>query len=463
MRVIGPVIGKVTSSSARVLVDVEGGGAICVVAERDGHRVEAETQATAASPVRAVTLRQLQDGARYSVAVFVDGVRIPQAGSFVTQHAGDTDWNFVAVSCNDRDYGAPGFDPYTRLYHDYVEPGVTAVLHLGDQVYADKVFRCCVGALRQVPKAEWPNYRTWVRNMYRQLYRDTWSCGGLRDILANASNLMIWDDHEVVDDWADRDRFIATDTVEHFVSREAWSTYREYQRQLWDDELEELPATGMSEQHMHRFGDLGLLFIDCRGGRAYQHDAARPYLGSAQWQAIDEALEAGGTLADARVLLVASPVPLVFMGPRATDNYEGDSDDLFGHWANDPYRPEQYALLKKLATWKAAQPGRELALLGGDVHVGLIMNIFERRNSNYQDTSLAFKQLVTSPIRRESHGGVLGAAYLSAINSDRLLFRDMRPTYAFRVESHLDGQNAGLIHAVRTSTGTDVRLRLVSV
>ncbi len=472
MSVIGPIVGKVTSTSARVLVDVPSGGRVKITAERDGAKVISETVvATKDAPVVSATLKPLTAGMRYRVRVSIDGKEIPQQGSVNTEHEHDTDWSFVVVSCNDIDY-APKLDSYTRLYNDHVRSTASAVLHIGDQVYADKVFRACVGALREVPKAKWSTHEAWVRTSYRQLYRDTWSRPGLRDILANSMNLMIWDDHEVVDDWADGDAFRQRDSPEHFVSRQAWHVYREYQRQLWDEgPLADVPANGGSEHHLHRFGDLGLMFLDCRGGRAYHQDTAKPYLGNAQWGAINAALSAKGTFGNAMVLVVACPVPLVFMGPRATENYThdsgdvlGNSNDLLGHWSHEPYRTEQYDLLKKLSAWKAAKAGREVVLLGGDVHIGLAVDVFERRTGNYDDGEAPiFRQLVTSPLRRETHEGVKGKVYFRAIDSDRLLFRDMRPTYAFRIREHLFERNAGLVQIVRTKSGSNVKLGLISL
>src|SRR6202034_4127538 len=96
-------------------------------------------------------------------------------------------------------------------YHE-----IDYLLHIGDQIYADEkrtpeeermekkyqmVFRTGVDMLAGIPVDQWPLCSVHIKELYRQLYRETWSHPPTAYVLANCPSLMIYDDHDFRDDW----------------------------------------------------------------------------------------------------------------------------------------------------------------------------------------------------------------------------------------------------------------------
>ena len=77
-----------------------------------------------------------------------------------------------------------------------------ALLLLGDQVYADEVspatleFICARRDVREPPGEEIADFEEYTR-----LYRESWSDPDIRWLLSTVPGVMIFDDHDVNDDW----------------------------------------------------------------------------------------------------------------------------------------------------------------------------------------------------------------------------------------------------------------------
>lgn len=452
---LGPVIGKVTTTTARVLVDVARAATVKVTVQPPGTTAGKKTvtvTTTAAAPVRVAAFSGLIANTSYAVTITVDGVTDDRTGSFRTPATTQSRHELLVMSCCDGDHPTAR-DMHDLAYRRHVVTGsATIALHVGDQVYADKVYRGCVAGLIQQPRSKWPSFLGWIAEQYRSLYRHTWNLPGLRELLSSTMNLMIWDDHEVTDDWADRGLFADQTTAAAFVARCAWRVYREYQRQLWEDVEDPAGAAlGRAEHHAHTWGWLGALFVDNRGGRAFQPTTGtNPYLGAEQWGRIRSLLTDTGTFKSVKVLVVATPVPLVFMGPRGTAMYD-DRDDLWGHWSHDPYRAEQYKMLDALRTWKRAAPDRDVVLVGGDVHVGGLYTIFHRDHQLGPEHEI-FRELIASPIRMAPLSPLEFTFYSAAVKGEDLLFYQS-PTFSYRIDDLRRAENFGVITASLDGAG----------
>ncbi len=100
--------------------------------------------------------------------------------------------------------GIDALDAYaarmTRLPHtDWPD----ALLLLGDQVYADELTAQTRRriARRRERHPEWPEDEIVDYDEYVGLYHDTWADGEIRWILSTVPTAMIFDDHDVRDDW----------------------------------------------------------------------------------------------------------------------------------------------------------------------------------------------------------------------------------------------------------------------
>lgn len=387
---LGPIIGKVTDTTARVLIEVdENADVTCNATATNGSSATKTVSAKANRP-SVFQLKKLLPNTEYTITF--SGVTAGYPKGRVRTFAANTDkLNVVAVSCNY--LGRRGRnDLWADLRDRYVLPGdLHLILHVGDQIYGDSAF---ARALKIINDKEAPTVKgqnELISEAYRNLYRAWWSEPATRTVLANVSNLMIWDDHEIRDDWGSKDADWHKETVEFRIGSLARLVYREYQRQLWDDfNPNTTPATG-EEQHVHVWGSIGVLFVDQRGGRSFGREPARPYLSTTQWDKIVASLETG-ELSRVRALIVVTSVPLLYLGSKITNHGTGISDDLFDHWSHPRNAKEQIEMLRALRLWKETSIGqRELLVVGGDVHVG---GYTEVKHEGQE----IFKQLITSPL-----------------------------------------------------------------
>lgn len=233
MATVGPVIGKVTDTNARVLLEVDQDADVTCRATPEG-------SAGAAGATKKLSLKKgrpgvfalepLQPGTTYRVAFSGATSDIPC--QFATLPADTHALNIAAVSCNFVPRRGET-DLWRDLYDRYASPGhVNLLLHLGDQVYGDQAFEESMHILRANAADEEA-----VRERYRRLYRLTWNHPSQRLVMARVPNLMIWDDHDIRDDWGGYPAHRDPNSIEGHVGRLARQVYRDYQRQLWDDSV----------------------------------------------------------------------------------------------------------------------------------------------------------------------------------------------------------------------------------
>ncbi|MYV97133.1 alkaline phosphatase D family protein [Streptomyces sp. SID3343] len=89
-----------------------------------------------------------------------------------------------------------------RLTRTQDEPLPDALLLLGDQVYADETSRAMqnrLAGLRDLTKAPGPQIANF--DEYTMLYHESWSDPQIRWLLSTVPSAMIFDDHDVIDDW----------------------------------------------------------------------------------------------------------------------------------------------------------------------------------------------------------------------------------------------------------------------
>lgn len=409
--VTGPVVGVVDETNYRLLVEIDETQPIVVEIEDldgGGEPSALSVRATARRPI-AVPLAGLVPGHRYRATVVsleerpVAEFRAIDASKRI---------RIGVVSCNDAGYKPKEVaDDVWADVADAVEAEeIDLLVHAGDQIYADDLYADAMMVDYD------PLDR--VAENYRARYRETWRPKSVRRALRGVPNLMVWDDHEVTDHFGDlpQHRDGAEKGITKKADREAvlraravaetaWNVYREYETPLHAGSAPGDPFG--HEGHGHVFGPVAIYLLDVRGGRAFQRDAQRPYLSTAQWNAFVKFINKAK---DARVLVVCAPAPVAFLGPEWTDAHEGAAakiaallkvgspwpEDLRGHWSYKEYAKEQRLILDALDRWQSAQPGRKALLLGGDVHVGCTTTIY--RVDKQGNKTPILDQLVASSI-----------------------------------------------------------------
>eukprot|EP00756_Hemistasia_phaeocysticola_P038357 Hpha_TRINITY_DN16753_c2_g9::TRINITY_DN16753_c2_g9_i1::g.77736::m.77736 len=463
--VLGPVIGTVTESTARVMYEFSEDCevTVTVTSKASGESVSCTKEAPANLPC-IFTFEGLEPAVRYTVEQ--DAAEAPHGGGFttVTGNLAERPFTIAAVSCNKahviRGLGAEEVDLWDDLAQRCEAGDIDLIIHMGDQIYADEidqgieggdprsVFSRMLHALYEagsrwvknegeikermveegrgdsvwvldgqvLPPEEWEGQRERILDEYRGCYRDTWGHLPCRRALAYASNLMICDDHDISDDWGDRPYHRVgrePQTPEVFIGTLGLQAYHEYQRQLREDVEVGAPIEEFdNEGYTMRYGDVGVMMVDMRGPRSFRcppdmigADADPPLICDEQWAMIETAL---GEWSDVKTLVFCTPVPPVLFSKSMTQLGAKFVNDTAGQFT---FAQEELLikLLDTLLAWKRGGPQRDLCIYTGDIHVG------QHTEIKY-DGEVAFNQLIASSVG--NHGAGASGCLVMSIMGD---------------------------------------------
>lgn len=195
------------------------------------------------------------------------------------------------------------------------------LLCIGDQIYADLGSATPASTLEE----------------YRAAYRETWRDASLARCWRDVPTALIWDDHEIWNDYdgLDPDRFA--------IARQAYDEYQASRD----------PVLGSLEGRWFRvsLGPVDAFVLDTRSHRSPSYaydDSNKTMLGPAQLAALQDFL----LTSDAPVKLVVSPTPFHAFADTGADSWHGG------------YRTERDALFAFLA----AESVGNVILLSGDQH-----------------------------------------------------------------------------------------------
>lgn len=443
MQFVGPIVGKVTQSTARVVVQPEAPGLVTVRLTTDGRpALEESAVATAAAPVVGVVFSNLASDTTYDLSVKVDGQEVAGRVGRVRTHGANVERLVVAaVSCNFtvREGEARRWQ---HLLEAQVRTGrVSTVLHIGDQVYLDTAFGQSIQDVRDRGRTD--QVRRDITARFRRVYEYAWNYAPTREVLATASNLMIWDDHEVRNGWGSHERDRDPESSRHWVGAIARRLFQDFQRRLWAEPDE----SARHEAHAHVYGKVGIVFLDQRGARSFAFDDQRPYLGRVQWQWLRDTLSSAA-FAEVTALVMVTSVPLLYVGEGAAAFGGLAFSDLRDQWSHPKHRSEQLELATLLRDWKGASPRRAVMVLGGDVHVGgrtVVEQLDIAGRWNH-----VFDQLITSPITNEPPGALafFGLKEL-LLKRDEVLGEELR----FRHESLTRRRNYAVLDLKAPAVG----------
>lgn len=132
------------------------------------------------------------------------------------------------------------------------------------------------------------------------------------------------------------------------------------------------------------------------------------------------ALEAAFKTPGLSCMLVASEIPFVSDSPANVQASAKKVKFLEGHWA---YKEDETAWLYDLCfDWKAGAEGREVVLLGGDIHTGAMTDL------KCKKTNSIIKSVTASPITNHVCGffNPLKGKFNDRYDWEHTLFPDMR-------------------------------------
>jgi hypothetical protein len=450
--ILGPLLRYTGSTQATVWVETD---APCEVAVLDGRR---HTFAVEGHHYALVVLDGLDEGAVRPYEVHLDGVRVwpaddgrPPSTIHTREH--ERRARLVFGSCR---VGDPQREPYTlppsehelgfgvdalwslsRRLQSGAEEWPDCLLLLGDQVYADEASvetRAFARSRRDTTRPPYEQVADFEE--YTRLYRETWSDPDIRWLLATVPSTMIFDDHDVIDDWNSSESWIraqrATDWWEARITG-AFMSYWIYQHlgnlsppelageallaAVYEDEdagprLRRFARTSDRETTASRFAyhrDFGrsrLVVVDSRAARVLQ-DGARDMVDADEWQWIAE--HARGAYDH---LIVASTLPVFML--EAIHYLEAWNEAVCsGAWGRTAARAgERLRRALDLEHWPAFQrsfatmiellhelaegpdaPGT-ISIIGGDVHTAYVAEV----SLGSAQQSRVF-QIVCSPFR----------------------------------------------------------------
>jgi hypothetical protein len=225
---LGPLLRYVDETSATIWLETEGRAAVTVTAGE--HRGEARTFTVHGHHYALVCVEGLAPGSRTPYVVDVDGERVwpePDAaypppliptldhhsrlrvafGSCRTSVGHDQAGNDTHGVDALRAYALRMAGTTDTSHPDDPDPGDEArwpdlVLFLGDQVYADETteeMRDFIAARRDLEQAPWTELKDYEE--YAHLYKLAWSDPANRWLLSTVPTAMIFDDHDIRDDW----------------------------------------------------------------------------------------------------------------------------------------------------------------------------------------------------------------------------------------------------------------------
>jgi hypothetical protein len=384
----------------------------------------------------------LERGAWHEYEVLLDGERVwPRADGFPPSafrtYPKDTPLKLVFGSCR---VAAPHEPPYT-LRKDEDERGreidalhtmaytmrdqpreewPDVLLMLGDQVYADEVSPATLAFIETKRDTDdLPGERVLDFEDYTRLYLESWSDPAIRWLMSTVSTAMIFDDHDVHDDWNISEAWLKEMRSHHWWNEHikgALSSYWVYQHlgnlapeAHQDDELlNRVKAAEDAEDLLEEFafradretagtrwsycrdlGDTRLIVIDSRAGRVLE-EGKRSMLDDQEWEWVYE--HATG---DFDHLLVATSLPWLL--GRGMHYAEAWSEAVAGgawgspaarqaekirqtadmeHWAAFQ---ESFArlvdLFRAIGTGERGEPPASIVALSGDVHHAYLFEV----------------------------------------------------------------------------------------
>lgn len=462
--VLGPILRYVDGTTATVWVETSAPAVVRVLGR------SARTFSIEDHHYALVVVNKLEPGSETEYSVDLDGRTVwPEAGDRrpaprIRTLAEDRSLDIVFGSCRiDRpsvepwnlEHGkapeAVGVDALIALSHAIQSgkrPLPDLMLMLGDQIYADKRLAPEVRErmARDAPPGTPPPGEACNFEEYTWVYQNSWVQDDVRWLLATAPSAMIFDDHEVRNNWnisaawrrevtpspGWQERitgaYMAYWLYQHLgnlspaaleeeglwpaltKSSEGQTRLREFARHA-DDEVNGRKRSRWS--YSRELGRTRLVVVDTRSGRILE-TSDRDMVSEPEWDVIDDWLRG-----DCEHLLIASSLPLLLerslhdveawneavaagvSGPRMA----GWAERLrrvgnLEHWAAFQHSFRRFtAAVEEVAAGRRGRVPSTVLILSGDVHHSYVAQLAKPKGA--QTTVV---QVVSSPLRNELPG-----------------------------------------------------------
>jgi hypothetical protein len=455
--VLGPLLRYVGETEAVIWVETDSACEVEVLGTRE------RTFCVCGHHYALVCCGDLEPGTWHEYEVLLDGERAwPRDDGFPPSafhtYPKETPLRLMFGSCR---VAAPHEPPYTlkkdedprgreidalhtlalRMRDEPREEWPDVLLMLGDQVYADEVSPATQAFIEtKRDTSEAPGERVLDFEDYTQLYLESWSDPALRWLLSTVSTAMIFDDHDVHDDWNISEAWLEEARSHHWWNEHikgALSSYWVYQHlgnlppeAHRDDELlNRVKDADDAEKLLEEFAfradrttdgarwsycrDLGrtrLIVIDSRAGRVLE-EGHRSMLDDDEWDWVYEHAKGGFDH-----LLIGTSLPwLLGRGMHFAEAWnEAVAGGAWGrpaakaaeslrqtgdmeHWAAFQESFARLAeLFRAVGTGERGEPPASIVTLSGDVHHAYLFEVGYPRGTGMRS---GVWQAVCSPYR----------------------------------------------------------------
>ena len=418
----GPVIGLVTTSSAKVMLEVDETTEVTMQLRASGRQHISKKLLRALVPT-VYQFEGLHENTIYQITIPEVSVRV--LGEVHTLPIDMKKVNVAVVSCDLAKLQSK-VDMWDRLFYRGKRDNVHILLHIGDNVYIDEEVSYNMtnqelieneavllnpkkvdqnipyvkarSVLAGVPKDQWDSKRDEILEIYRDKYRRVWGRPSKAKCLSHFSNLMILDDHDVRDDFGSEPQDGDPDHKEYFLGHVALQVYHEYQRQLWDPDIMSKRDSLYNEFYTITHGPLGIIMLDARMQTSCYKPKRDPgddtYYGKEQTADFQRQF---ATNKDVRFWIIAASLPLMFLKKKINELAEksGIADDMAG-FINVHHKGDFIPMLDMFRLWKERRgPGSDIVVVAGDVHTGGFTDIYHKQGGK---KNLVCRQITTSPI-----------------------------------------------------------------
>jgi hypothetical protein len=460
--VLGPLLRYAGASNATVWVETDASCEVDVLVDSSSHR--SRTFKVEGHHYALIRVAGLKPGSSYEYSVALNGERAwPEGDPFpppmIRTITSDDKLTSAFGSCRvsvphegssytlekSEDRRGHGRDALyalaLRMRRQPPEEWPDALLLLGDQIYADEVSRGARDFIRsRRDTSEPPGEEVADFEEYTRLYWDAWKDPTIRWLLSTVPSAMIFDDHDVHDDWNTSETWVRQMRSKPWWEERivgAFVSYWVYQHlgNLSPNELEEDEIFGRVREakdaarvlrefayradreiagtrwSFHRdFGNTRLIVMDSRAGRVLD-EGDRSMLDAEEWAWIEEKATGGFDH-----LLLGTSLPFI-LGPGLHYVEVASEAICRGVWGRSAARLGEFirqlvdlehwsafhdsfegfaALLRSVGAGERSEdhPPASVLLLSGDVHHGYLAEV-----DLGDDVRSAVYQSVASPLR----------------------------------------------------------------
>lgn len=403
----GPIIGTVTDSSARILLEVESDTYVTIILKNENTNKPLRKFLKAKTP-SVFKFEGLEKSTLYNVE-FMQKVTYSNESlneiksSFKTLSDDFAETKFAFISCNSINKEL-AIDKNYSLWKNLAESisNYDYVLHGGDQVYLDdggknNIYAKVKEMLKDAAPENFGNFDDEVRNLIREEYHKNFNYEYVATVHRNAPNFMIFDDHEIHDNFGFKP---VNDTLEskidtYFAGHARWFYYA-YQRQLWSDiNLSDFSSI-TTDFHRMVVNGTALFFMDWRGCRTWnkvEGDSLK--LGQAQWDELEKCFGENGEFSqdNVKACLLFTTVPIVLLSKTPLINCVGmKENNIYDQWSHDC--PDEQLRLLQLVKGYTERTNKQFALVSGNIHMNGVTDIFHNKK-------FVYKQFISSGIIQE--------------------------------------------------------------